>query len=96
VNLSYTQIVAPVSGRVSRAELTVGNVVAAGPAAPVLTKIVSVSPIYASFQVDEQTYLRFLSQESKTNVPVSLGLANESGFSREGIVDSVDNRIDTT
>lgn len=96
VNLSYTQIIAPVSGRVSRAELTVGNVVSAGPAAPVLTKIVSVSPIYASFQVDEQTYLRFLSQESKSNVPVSLGLANESGFSREGIVDSVDNRIDTT
>lgn len=95
VNLSYTQIVAPVSGRVSRAELTVGNIVAAGASAPVLTKIVSVSPIYASFQVDEQTYLRFLSQNSKSDVPVSLGLANETGFSREGKVDSVDNRIDT-
>jgi multidrug efflux system membrane fusion protein len=96
VNLSYTQVLAPISGRVSRAELTVGNVVAAGASAPVLTKIVSVSPIYASFQVDEQTYLRFLSQDSKSDVPVSLGLANESGFSREGKVDSVDNRIDST
>jgi multidrug efflux system membrane fusion protein len=96
VNLAYTQIVAPVSGRVSRAEMTVGNVVSAGANAPVLTKIVSVSPIYASFQVDEQTYLRFLSRDAKSAIPVSLGLANESGFSREGQVDSVDNRLDTS
>lgn len=60
INLAYTHIVAPVSGRVSRAELTVGNIVSTGANAPLLTTLVSVSPIYASFDVDEQTYLRYL------------------------------------
>ncbi|BBP77884.1 MexE family multidrug efflux RND transporter periplasmic adaptor subunit [Pseudomonas gingeri NCPPB 3146 = LMG 5327] len=95
VNLSYTEITAPITGRVSRAELTVGNVVSAGAAAPVLTRLVSVSPIYASFDVDEQTYLRYLNQSSAQPAPVSLGLANEDGFSRTGVVDSIDNQLDT-
>jgi multidrug efflux system membrane fusion protein len=95
INLGYTNIVAPVSGRVSRAEMTVGNIVSTGPSAPLLTTLVSVSPIYASFDVDEQTYLRYLSHDSRGAVPVSLGLANEDGFSREGKVASVDNRLDT-
>jgi len=95
VNLSYTEISAPISGRVSRAELTVGNVVSAGAAAPLLTRVVSVSPIYASFDVDEQTYLRYLNQSSAQPAPVSLGLANEDSFSRMGVVDSIDNQLDT-
>ncbi len=94
MNLSYTQVSAPVAGRVSRAELTIGNVVATGATAPVLTTLVSLSPIYASFSVDEQTYLRTLRQAgAKTSV--SLGLANEAGYSREGVLASVDNRLDT-
>ena len=95
VNLSYTRIVAPVAGRASRAEWTVGNVVSTGASAPVLTTVVSISPIYASFDVDEQTYLRYLGGESRGDVPVFLGLANESGYSREGKVNSVDNQLDT-
>jgi multidrug efflux system membrane fusion protein len=95
INLTYTQIVAPVSGRVSRAEMTVGNIVSTGSSAPLLTTLVSVSPIYASFDVDEQTYLRYLSRDSRASVPVSLGLANEDGFSREGKVASVDNQLNT-
>jgi membrane fusion protein, multidrug efflux system len=95
VNLSYTRILAPVAGRASRAEWTLGNVVSTGASAPVLTTIVSISPIYASFDVDEQTYLRYLSGESRADVPVLLGLANESGYSREGKVNSVDNQLDT-
>ena len=95
INLTYTQITAPVSGRVSRAEMTVGNIVSTGSSAPLLTTLVSVSPIYASFDVDEQTYLRYLSRDSRASVPVSLGLANEEGFSREGKVASVDNQLDT-
>jgi multidrug efflux system membrane fusion protein len=95
VNLSYTEITAPIAGRVSRAELTVGNVVSAGPAAPLLTSLVSVSPIYASFDVDEQTYLRYLNQASTKPAPVSLGLADEAGYSRSGVVDSIDNQLDT-
>jgi len=96
INLGYANITAPVSGRVSRAEMTVGNIVSAGQSAPLLTTLVSVSPIYASFDVDEQTYLRYLSHDSKGAVPVSLGLANEDGYSRQGVVDSVDNRLDTS
>jgi multidrug efflux system membrane fusion protein len=99
INLGYTHILAPVSGRVSRAEMTVGNIVSTGASAPLLTTLVSVSPIYAAFDVDEQTYLRYLSHDlnhdSHTGVPVSLGLANEDGYSRNGRVDSVDNRLDT-
>jgi multidrug efflux system membrane fusion protein len=96
VNLSYTNVAAPVAGRVSRAELTVGNVVSAGPNAPLLTTLVSVSPIYVSFDVDEQTYLQYLGRDRDTAVPVSIGLANEKGYSRKGAVTSVDNRLDTS
>jgi multidrug efflux system membrane fusion protein len=55
LSLGYTQVRAPVAGRVGRIEVTTGNLVAAGPGAPVLTTLVSVSPIYASFEADEQT-----------------------------------------
>jgi len=65
INLTYTNIVAPVAGRVSRAEMTLGNVVSTGANAPVLTTLVSLSPIYASFDVDEQTYLRYLSRRER-------------------------------
>jgi multidrug efflux system membrane fusion protein len=95
VNLSYTRIIAPVAGRASRAEWTLGNVVSTGASAPVLTTVVSISPIYASFDVDEQTYLRYLSGDSRVEVPVFLGLANESDYSREGKVSSIDNQLDT-
>ena len=53
LNLGYTQVRAPVAGRVGKLEVTVGNLVAAGPSAPVLTTLVSVDPIYASFDADE-------------------------------------------
>ena len=95
VDLTYTEIAAPISGRVSRAELTVGNVVSTGASAPMLTTLVSVSPIYASFNVDEQTYLRYLRQRDKQEIPVQLGLANEPGYSRSGTIASVDNQLDT-
>jgi len=60
LSLGYTEVRAPVAGRVGRLEITVGNLVAAGPGAPVLTTLVSVSPIYASFDADEQTVTRAL------------------------------------
>jgi membrane fusion protein, multidrug efflux system len=95
VNLAYTRIDAPISGRMSRAEMTVGNVVAAGVGSPALTTLVSVSPIYAAFDVDEQTYLRYLSHDAGEVVPVKLGLANETGYSRHGKVAFVDNQLDS-
>lgn len=95
IDLEHTQVTAPISGRVSRAEVTVGNVVASGASAAPLTTLVSVSPIYASFDVDEQTYLRHIaSVKDSADVPVQLGLANESGYSRGGTVEHVDNRLD--
>jgi multidrug efflux system membrane fusion protein len=93
VNLDYCHVVAPVSGKVSRAELTLGNVVTAGANSPVLTRVVSISPIYAAFEVDEQTYVRFLGQPHDQPVNVALGLANENAFGRQGVVDSIDNQL---
>ena len=60
LSLGYTEVRAPVAGRVGRLEITAGNLIAAGPGAPVLTTLVSVSPIYASFDADEQTVTRAL------------------------------------
>lgn len=96
INLGYTRIVAPIDGRVSRAEVTPGNVVSAGASSAVLTTIVSVARMYASFNVDEQTFLRYVdrSRAQGTPVPVQMGLADEKGYPRTGVVASVDNRLD--
>ncbi|MBB5392705.1 MULTISPECIES: efflux RND transporter periplasmic adaptor subunit [unclassified Herbaspirillum] len=96
LNLEYTQITAPVSGRISRAEVTVGNVVNPGSANAPLTTLVSVAKVYASFDVDEQSFLKYVNpaRAAGTAVPVYLGLANEDGYSRQGKVGSVDNRLD--
>jgi multidrug efflux system membrane fusion protein len=101
LNLDYTAITAPVTGRVSRAEITVGNLVGTGPAAPVLTTIVSVSPVYVEFEIDEQTYLKYAANGAQGNsgvgnIPVSIGLANEEGYPHQGRIDSIDNQLDTT
>jgi len=95
LDLAHTRVTAPIAGRVSRAERTVGNVVAAGAAAEPLTTLVSVSPIYAAFDVDEQTYLSHVAPvRDQEAIPVRLGLANEDGFPRDGVVEHVDNRMD--
>lgn len=101
LNLQYTEITAPISGRVSRAEITVGNLVATGPTAPTLTTLVSVSPVYVNFEVDEPTYIRYASNGTVGNsnvnrVPVSIGLTSEDGYPRQGHVKSFDNRIDNS
>ncbi|QDE39839.1 efflux RND transporter periplasmic adaptor subunit [Luteibacter pinisoli] len=95
VNAGYTTINAPVTGRVSRAEVTLGNIVSPGAGAPVLATIVSVSPIYASFDVDEQTYLGFFAKNQGDGIAVELGLSSEQAYSRKGAIDSVDNQVDT-
>ncbi len=97
LNLGYTRVVAPISGRASRAEVTVGNLVAAGAGGPALTSIVSTSPIYATFEVDEQAYLKFAhvaAGRGAKHLPVYMGLANEAGFPRQGAIEFVDNRLD--
>lgn len=98
LNLDYTQITAPVSGRISRAEVTVGNIVSVGSTTPPLTTLVSVAKIYAAFDVDEQSFLKYVNpaRSKGEQVPVYLGLANEDSASREGKVGSIDNRLDTS
>ena len=104
LNLGWTQVRSPIAGRVSRAEVTEGNLVQAGPpAATLLTTVVSLDPIYLYFDSDEQTYLRYSGRAADGGTrsraggeapPVYLGLANETGFPHEGKLDFVDNQID--
>lgn len=102
INLSYAYIKAPISGHISRTELTVGNLVAAGSNAPLLTTIVANDRVYADFEVDEQTYLRFrnsddisVAKNTKTKNPVELRL-EEGKEVYQGKIHSFDNRIDPT
>ena len=91
LNLSYTQVRAPIDGRVSKAEITVGNLI---DATAILTSVVSTDRIYASFDGDEDTYLRVGVQSHQGQpVAVRVGLANESGFPHEGKLDFVDNQL---
>jgi RND family efflux transporter MFP subunit len=102
-DLDYTKVTAPISGRVSRYEVTVGNLVQAGDqgGGTLLTTIVSVDPMYAYFDVDEHTALRVrqLVREGKSDsprdggFPVCLGLANEEGHPHRGTVNFVDNQV---
>jgi multidrug efflux system membrane fusion protein len=94
LNLAYTKVTAPISGRVSKAEITTGNLV---DGTAILTSVVSNKDIYASFDGDEETYLRVakVSQQG-TPVVVKIGLANEEGFPHEGKLQFVDNRLDAT
>ncbi len=92
LNLSYTQVQSPINGRVSKAEITVGNLI---DGAAVLTSVVSTERIYASFEGDEDTYLRVGAQSHKGEAPVvKAGLANETGFPHEGKLEFVDNQLD--
>jgi RND family efflux transporter MFP subunit len=103
LDLEYTKVIAPVSGRVSRYLVTVGNLIQSGDQAggTQLTTIVSVDPMYAYFDVDEHTVLRVrqLIREGKAksardaDVPVWLGLANEDGYPRRGTINFVDNQV---
>jgi multidrug efflux system membrane fusion protein len=93
LNVAYTRVVSPIDGRVSKAEITLGNLV---DASSLLTSVVSVDRIYASFDGDEDTYLRVRSQaHSGQPVTVRVGLANEEGFPHEGKLEFVDNQLDT-
>lgn len=92
LNLDYTHVNAPISGRVSRALVTEGNYVSAGQT--LLTSLVFTDKVYAYFDADEQTYLKYRQHHAEgAAVPVFLQLANESGFPHQGRIDFVDNRL---
>jgi multidrug efflux system membrane fusion protein len=103
LNLEFTQIKSPIDGRVSDARITLGNLVqpGAGPES-VLTTVVSVDPIYAKVDADENAVLKYvkLSEEGKrvsartAKIPAWIELGNETDFPHEGYIDFVDNRLD--
>jgi multidrug efflux system membrane fusion protein len=90
LNLSFTRVTAPIAGRVSRAAVTAGNLV---DGSTELTTIVSDTPVYAYFDVDEQTYLEHLRAATGPSV-VHVALVNEKGYPHEARLDFVDNRVD--
>jgi RND family efflux transporter MFP subunit len=98
LNLGYTRIVAPISGRASRAAITAGNLVTAGE--PVLTTLVSQDKVHAWFDVPEALYLRLQGSQQAARAAkggaaaVQMGLADEEGFPHAGKVDFIDNRLD--
>lgn len=99
LNLDWTVVRAPISGRVGRAEITAGNVVQAGPPSPtLLTTIVSIDPIYVYFDTDEQAYLKYMAATAAgpKGRQVLIGLANETGFPHEARLNFVDNRVNGT
>lgn len=101
VDVDHAYVKAPISGRVSRAELTVGNLVQNGAGAPLLTSIVSEDGIYADFEVDEQTYLATIrdaavgnAQESQ--IPVELATSDALGHVFRGFIQNFDNKLDAS
>lgn len=99
LDLEYAYVRAPISGRVSRAEITVGNLVQAGQNAPLLTSVVANDEIYADFEVDEQTYLRTIrahanGREEERAIPVELTVGGDTEHSYNGTIHSFDNHID--
>ncbi|TWB61067.1 multidrug efflux system membrane fusion protein [Rhizobium sp. ERR 922] len=102
LNLDYTQVRAPIAGRVGKIAVTVGNLVAAGASSSVLTTLVSVDPIYASFSANEQTVTQALSELPATGgivppveqIPVQIGTASDNGTPIKGKLQLIDNEVD--
>ncbi|MGO4711195.1 efflux RND transporter periplasmic adaptor subunit [Bradyrhizobium sp. 2TAF24] len=102
LNLDYTSVKAPVAGRVGKIEITVGNLVAAGPGSPVLTSLVSINPIYASFNADERVVMRALKAQpagpnglvALDRIPVQMGTVLSDGTPFAGHLQLIDNQVD--
>jgi RND family efflux transporter MFP subunit len=103
LDLEYTEVKAPIDGRVSRALLTEGNYVSGNAgSASLLTTVVSVNPVYVYADIDEDTLLKFnelvyskkLGNTDGGKIPVELQLADESEFPHRGFIESFDNRLD--
>ncbi len=103
LDLSYTELRAPVSGRVGKLDITVGNLVAAGSSSPALTTLVSVDPIYASFNASEEMVAKALSQLPVSNgalqaleqIPVEVGTLADEGTPIKGTLHLIDNQVDS-
>ncbi len=109
LNFDYAHVKAPFAGRIGRAEVTVGNVVEAGPNAPLLTSLVSTDRLYAEFDVDESTYFSVIKSVTSQNVsadilegeqvpasiiPVDIALGGDDGEIYHGRLHAFDNQLD--
>ncbi|MDF0496530.1 efflux RND transporter periplasmic adaptor subunit [Bradyrhizobium yuanmingense] len=95
LNLSFTQVLAPIDGRAGRALLTVGNLAVADQS--LLTSMVSQDPVYVDFDPDEQSYLRYSAESRRSpgnTLAVRVALAGDEGFAHIGMVDFQDNQVD--
>jgi multidrug efflux system membrane fusion protein len=108
LNLEFTQVTSPIDGRVGRAIVTEGNLVSSGPGeATLLTTVVSLDPVYAYFDADEQIFLKYSATGPKgpalrgglrnrsAELPIRMALSNDEGFPRTGQLDFVDNQLDS-
>lgn len=91
LNLEFTRVVSPIDGRVSKALITRGNLVTQ---ADLLTTVVSDTPIYAAFNADEQTFLKYAAAERGKQSPVYMGLMTEDGYPHQGKLAFIDNAMD--
>ena len=97
VDVDHAYVKAPISGRISRAEITLGNLVGTTPTPPLLASIASGDGVYADFEVDEQTYLNNVRGHALQAVPVDLVVQGDSGGNvYRGVIDSFDNHIDAS
>jgi len=102
LELGYTQVRAPISGRVGKIEITAGNLIAGGATSLTLTTLVSVDPIYASFNADEDLISELLAKLPRDVgtmppldlVPVEIETGNVSGKPVKGRLQLIDNEVD--
>ncbi len=104
LNLEFTQVTSPITGRVGRAIVTEGNLVSSGPGeATLLTTVVSLDPVYAYFDADEQIFLKYAAgrggprptnRARSTDLPIRMALSSDEGFPHVGHLDFLDNQVD--
>jgi multidrug efflux system membrane fusion protein len=97
LDLKFTEVRSPIDGRAGRASITEGNLAQADTTP--LTTVVSQDPVHVYFESDEQTFLRYAElvrngERAGSRNPVRVGLASETGYPHEGVVDFIDNQVD--
>jgi RND family efflux transporter MFP subunit len=107
LDFDFTKVSAPITGKISRSQVSVGNLVNTGGGETLLTTITSVDPMYVYFDVDERALLRYRREfeKSKTNeggprppikelkIPVLVGLEGDEGYPHKGVIDFADNKV---
>lgn len=101
LNLEWTDVRSPINGKIGRKMVTEGNLIASGASSAVLTTIVNVQPIWFYFDVDEQSYLRYMEyvragemKQDDGGTPVEIALPNSTEFTVKGKIDFADNQLD--